>query len=134
MSEEMESVKLRTSTMGIIREWAEASGRTVSGLASDILDEAASHYMDGTLAGPRVRVRARVNGMGCPKCKGPTLALVSDAPPYRPTGRMVCMNAACTQEAFWPYKANLMDAPNGFDPDVSFPEGEHVGQRGWGQE
>ncbi len=38
MAEIMESVKVRVATMGIVREWAEASGRTVSGLVNEILD------------------------------------------------------------------------------------------------
>ncbi len=58
MAEIMESVKVRVATMGIVREWAEASGRTVSGLVNEILGAAASHYLDGTKAGMQLRAEA----------------------------------------------------------------------------
>ncbi len=49
--DERESVKVRSVTMAVLREWADATDKSVSGLCTDILTSAAGHYMDGVKKG-----------------------------------------------------------------------------------
>ena len=47
---ETEAIKLRSVTLATYREWANSTGRSLTGLVDKVLTEAAMHYIDGGIA------------------------------------------------------------------------------------